>query len=121
MMTERERLIELIDSADEECKHTKSCKKCSGYGKGSLCMVTHIADYLLANKVGLIPIGRNITENHPVDEFVCSECGFICEDWSEVVWDEDANDRNNREFEFNYCPNCGSKIEDFWKNEEDNK
>ena len=51
----RDRLIELIDKADEECKHSKSCKACSGYGKGSMCMNYHIADYLLANGVIILP------------------------------------------------------------------
>ena len=54
--TMRERLIRLIDQADEECKHTKDCKICSGNGKGSQCMNYHIADYLLANKVTIQPI-----------------------------------------------------------------
>ena len=51
----RERLIRLIDQADEECKHTKDCKICSGNGKGSQCMNYHIADYLLANGVVVLP------------------------------------------------------------------
>lgn len=51
----RERLITLIDRADEECKHTKDCKICSGYNKGSQCMNYHIADYLIANGVVVSP------------------------------------------------------------------
>lgn len=47
----RDRLIELIDDAEEECKHSKSCESCSGYGKGSLCIIYHIADRLIANGV----------------------------------------------------------------------
>lgn len=52
----RERLIALIDRADEECKHTKDCKHCSGYGKGSRCMNYHIADHLIANGVVVLPV-----------------------------------------------------------------
>lgn len=26
---------------------------------------------------------RNVTEMHPVDEFICSKCGFMCEDCTE--------------------------------------
>jgi hypothetical protein len=48
-------LIELIAKADEECKHSKSCKACSGYGKGSMCMNYHIADHLLENGVVVPP------------------------------------------------------------------
>lgn len=51
----RERLIELISQADEECKHSRECKSCSGYGKGALCMNYHIADHLLANGVVCLP------------------------------------------------------------------
>ena len=108
-MTERERLIE----------HIREGRRIAAWHNYDLAET--IADYLLANNVNFVEQGRNITENHPVDEFVCSECGFICEGWTEVVWDEDANDRNNRECEFYYCPKCGSKIEDFWKDEEDNR
>lgn len=45
----RDKLIGLIDTADEECKNSKSCKSCSGYGKGSLCRNYSIADHLLAD------------------------------------------------------------------------
>ena len=116
-MTERKKLINLIcegmaDRCGAECKipNKQYCNQCFD-----------IADYLLANNVNFVEKGRNFTENHPVDEFVCSECEFICEDWTEVVYDEDANDRNNREFEFRYCPKCGCKLEDFWKDERDKK
>lgn len=51
----RERLIQLISNADEECKHSKDCKSCSGYGKGSRCMNYHIADYLIDKGVVLLP------------------------------------------------------------------
>ena len=51
----RERLIQLISNADEECKHSKDCKSCSGYGKGSQCMNYHIADYLIKNGVIVPP------------------------------------------------------------------
>ena len=51
----RERLIQLISNADEECKHSKDCKSCSGYGKGSQCMNYHIAEYLLENGVVVLP------------------------------------------------------------------
>lgn len=51
----RERLIQLISNADEECKHSKDCKSCSGYRKGSQCMNYHIADYLIENGVVVLP------------------------------------------------------------------
>lgn len=76
----RERLINLIDRADEECKHTKDCKICSGYGKGSRCMNYHIADYLLANGVVVMPckVGGKvyIISRNKVKECVVSYIGF---------------------------------------------
>jgi len=55
--------------------------------------------------------GRNITEVHPVDEFICSECGFICCDFSEMRIDEETGDVSYREFEMGYCPRCGAKMD----------
>lgn len=56
--------------------------------------------------------GKNITKNHPVDEFICSECGLIMQDCCRYEIDEDADppDENCYEFEFRYCPRCGVKI-----------
>lgn len=54
-MTDRERLIELIIQADNECANTINCEKCRAFGKGSECVNHNIADYLLANGVILPP------------------------------------------------------------------
>ena len=54
--------------------------------------------------------GENITENNPVDEFVCSKCGIIIEDWSRVEIDEDDGERTNHEYVFQFCPNCGAMM-----------
>lgn len=58
--------------------------------------------------------GTNISEAHPVDEFICSECGLIVRDCCRYEIDEDADppDENCCEFEFRYCPRCGVKIDD---------
>lgn len=55
--------------------------------------------------------GHNATSMHPVDEFVCSVCGFICNDYTEAVYDEDGDYTYYRECEFKYCPNCGAKMD----------
>ena len=55
--------------------------------------------------------GRNITKQHPVDEFICSVCGYVCQETHKYVYDEDAEDWSMYEFEFNYCPNCGAKMD----------
>ena len=55
--------------------------------------------------------GRNVTDMHPVDEFICSECGLILRDLTETRIDEENEDECYFEFECNYCPNCGAKMD----------
>lgn len=55
---------------------------------------------------------KNMTEKNPVDEFICSECGFHYEDVSETREDEDGEYSYKVEFVTKYCPNCGAKVED---------
>ena len=47
--------------------------------------------------------GYNKTSMHPVDEFICSVCGFNCTDYTEVITEEDG-DCWFKECEFKYCP-----------------
>lgn len=56
--------------------------------------------------------GKNITKRHPVDEFVCSECGIILFDYERLEIDEDDDDENCYEYEFRFCPNCGAKMDE---------
>lgn len=62
----------------------------------------------------LLPIkyGRNISLMHPVDEFICSECGLTMRENARYEYDEDGDDWNCYEFEFSYCPRCGVEIEE---------
>lgn len=56
---------------------------------------------------------ENISENHPVDEFICSECGLITRENSRIEIDEDADgDESQYEFEFRFCPRCGRKVKE---------
>ena len=57
-----------------------------------------------------IKCGENIGTLHPVDEFVCSECGIVLEGWTRVIIDEDDGEMFFYEYEFKYCPNCGAKM-----------
>ena len=66
--------------------------------------------FVPAADVRPLKVGENITENNPVDEFVCSKCGIILEDWSRVEIDEDDGERTNHEYAFRYCPNCGKPM-----------
>lgn len=52
----------------------------------------------------------NISENHPVDEFICSNCCFALVDFAEQRIDEENDDITHHEYEIKYCPNCGAKV-----------
>ena len=51
--------------------------------------------------------GKNITKIKPVDEFECSECGFICEICENIYYDDCIC---HREYNPEFCPNCGAKM-----------
>lgn len=53
---------------------------------------------------------ENISDYHPVDEFICSKCGLIMRELQRYEIDEDTNDESCYEFEFRYCPRCGRKV-----------
>lgn len=55
---------------------------------------------------------KNLTEDNPVDEFICSECGFMIDEFSEKRVDEDDGGVTYHEFEIKYCPSCGAKVID---------
>ncbi len=55
--------------------------------------------------------GKNLTKAHPVDEFICSECGYMTEDCTEKIYSQDGDDCYLCEYEYNYCPNCGAKMD----------
>ena len=54
--------------------------------------------------------GKNITKINPVDEFECSECGFICE-MSEIYYDDENKFYTYRDYNPKFCPNCGAKMD----------
>lgn len=64
-----------------------------------------------AADVAKVKHGHNTTRFNPVDEFICSECGFMCVDYSEMKYDEDGEYVYFCEYEFNYCPHCGAKMD----------
>lgn len=54
--------------------------------------------------------GKNVTPINPVDEFECSECGFICEIYENIYDDEHTLDCQ-RECNPDFCPHCGAKMD----------
>lgn len=51
---------------------------------------------------------HNISDNF--DEFVCSKCGYQNNEVNRTVIDYDG-EVNHYDYQFNYCPNCGCKVE----------
>ena len=70
----------------------------------------YVASELISAGIGKMKTCKNESDNNPVDEFICSKCGFMTEDFSEKRIDEDDGDVTYHEFEFRYCPNCGAKV-----------
>ena len=64
-----------------------------------------------ASDVAEVVHGKNITAMHPVDEFLCSVCGFCCSDYTQTRYDENGDYEYSCECEFSYCPNCGAKMD----------
>lgn len=58
-----------------------------------------------------IRYGKNITKIHPVDEFVCSECGYMNEDCTQKKYNEDGDYYYICEYEYKFCPECGAKMD----------
>lgn len=79
-------------------------------------VIQNIKDIPAADVVEVVH-GKNITAMHPVDEFLCSECGFCCSDYTQTKYDEDGDYTYSCECEFDYCPNCGAKMEGGTANE----
>lgn len=53
---------------------------------------------------------KNISEMHPSDSFICSECGIRIVDYIEGQFDEEEFETTFHEYEIKYCPNCGAKV-----------
>lgn len=57
-------------------------------------------------------ICKNMSEMHPTDGFICSECDIRIVDYIEERFDEENYEASFHEYEFKYCPNCGAKVVD---------
>lgn len=76
----------------------------------SIIEATGVAEILTVDGYRKQREGENITEMHPVDEFICSECGLIMRDCCRYEIDADDGDEICYEFAFRFCPRCGAKM-----------
>ena len=102
---------EYIERETLQNKIKEICKDYGiAYGKhygGFAEKIANVTNMVSAADVQEVRHGKNVTTEHPVDEFICSECGIIFKDFSEYIPEEDIY----REFIFKSCPNCGAKMD----------
>lgn len=58
------------------------------------------------NPEDLWPHGKNMTQMHASDEFICSVCGVVIQDMARYS----PEDEMYYEYEPNFCPNCGARM-----------
>lgn len=68
-------------------------------------------DNQITEDVQKVKHGKNLTKAHPVDEFICSECGYMTEDCTEKKYSQDGDYCYLCEYEYKFCPNCGAKMD----------
>lgn len=100
------------------------CKKCHIRTREIPAVVKYCANDEAAKiwnqrKVAPVIHATNLSAVAWCDKLICSHCGIVLQDWVEVRYDEDMDDTTHHEYVFNYCPNCGAKIDD--ENEEGEK
>lgn len=88
----------------------KYCDDCDA--KKNFMRLAELEDKIESGELCEQKTCKNISEKNPVDEFICSECGFHYEDVSETREDEDGEYSYKVEFVTKYCPNCGAKVEE---------
>lgn len=97
---EREAALKIIDNYS---------KTVEANGKQVVKAVRDIVNFICPTAdVQEVRHGKNITKIKPVDEFECSECGFICEICENIYYDDCIC---HREYNPEFCPNCGAKMD----------
>jgi hypothetical protein len=88
----REKLIELVDEAEEHseyiCVHTRECEDCPGRKYGDKCREYLKADHLIANGVTVqkwIPVTERLPEESGDYLVYCGEYDGICVLYCEVL------------------------------------
>ena len=55
--------------------------------------------------------GKNLNDEYDdVDQFICSKCGIELQNWNRYETDEDTGEKYCYDYRFNFCPNCGIRI-----------
>lgn len=94
------------------CRDIPDCKYCVLSEEESACYIK-IADEHVDHLYNLLIYGtKRITRNiaEVSDAFICDKCGIHLEDFSKVVYDEDAEDTSHFEYKFKFCPECGRRV-----------
>jgi hypothetical protein len=68
-------------------------------------------DNQIAEDVQEVKHGKNLAKAHPVNEFICSECGYMTEDCTEKKYSQDGDYCYLCGYEYKFCPNCGAKMD----------
>jgi hypothetical protein len=101
----------IANAAMSNVLYIQKYSKYGGYDGFEPIYTPDIAKHLYSAGYRKQRYGENLTENHPVDEFICSECGLITRENTRIEIDEDADgDEEECEFEIKYCPRCGMKV-----------
>ena len=104
-----DKLKEIVDRQYKYCHGYNGAKK--DVYKEAILAIKSVLHCQSVVDVAEVKHGKNITKMHPVDEFICSQCGLILRDLTEVRIDEENEDECYYEFEVKYCPCCGARIE----------
>lgn len=115
-MTDREKLIELVDDAIiaalDKCHAYEECGSCPSDGRGASCRSPFIADHLIANGVAVREKGEWVRTIEPLGwaDVLCGECSNCHESF--IVDEECSFDDFSM---WHFCPNCGADMRK-WEN-----
>lgn len=110
-MTEYIERDKLLMNLAEECDKYNPEFLNSSHIRYGISLAAIIIKHQPAFDVAEVRHGKNTTQINPVDEFICSECGFRCGDYSEIIYEEEGDYEYSCECVFNYCPHCGAKMD----------